>query len=99
MTTRTEWRLAELPDGSLARTSHTRMTSLKPARHVLLALHCDGPMIYRYAEDLQFAGDTWHEDEAAALEQIKFEFGVSNLQWRTVSQDEATEMMRQRKEK
>jgi hypothetical protein len=100
MADKTEWRLAELPDGSLARTSHTwNGEPMKPARHLFLALHPDGPMIYRYADDWQFAGDTWHEDTTQALEQIEFEFGVSNLQWRNVSENEATEIMTQRKRK
>jgi hypothetical protein len=93
MTTETQWRLAELPDGSLARTNHT--WNGEPMK----AVYPDGPMIYRYADDWQFSGDTWHEDTAADLKQIEFEFGVSDLQWKTVSEDEATEIMTQRKRK
>jgi hypothetical protein len=96
----TQWRLAELPDGSLARTNHTwNGEPMKPARHLVVALHPDGPMIYRYADDWQFAGDTWYENMDLALEQIEFEFGVSNLQWKTVTEEEATEIMTQRKRK
>jgi len=50
-------------------------------------------MIYRYAEDWQFSGDTWHENLAFALEQTEYEFGLSSLQWRTISEHEATELM------
>jgi hypothetical protein len=100
MPDKSEWRLAELPDGSLAETRHTLNGELmKPARYLFLALHPDGPMIYRYADDWQFAGDTWHQDTSEALGQIEFEFGVSNLQWRNISEDEATEIMTQRKGK
>ncbi len=54
-------------------------------------------MIYRYADDWQFAGDTWHQNIDAALEQIDFEFGVSDLKWKTVTEAEATEIMTRRK--
>jgi hypothetical protein len=93
-----QWQVAVLPDGSIARTKHTwNGEPMKPARHLILAVHPDGPMIYRYADDWQFAGDTWHENLEAALGQIEFEFAVSNLQWKTVSETEANTLMTQGK--
>lgn len=98
MSVETQWQVAVLPDRSIARTKHTwNGKPMKPARHLILAIHPDGPMIYRYADDWQFAGDTWHENLQAALEQIEFEFAVSNLQWKTVSETEANTLMTQGK--
>jgi hypothetical protein len=54
-------------------------------------------MIYRYADDWQFAGDTWHQDTNAGLEQIDFEFGVSDLKWKIVTEAEATGIMMRRR--
>ena len=70
---------------------------MKPARNLILVVHPDGSMIYRYADDWQFAGDTWHENLEAALEQIEFEFAVSDLQWETVSETEANALITQGK--
>jgi hypothetical protein len=98
MTGETQWRIAELPEGSLSRTKHTwNGEPMKPARHLVLAVYPDGPMIYRYADDWQFAGDTWHQDTNAALEQIDFEFGVSDLKWKIVTEAEATGIMMRRR--
>jgi len=72
---------------------------MKPARYLIVAIHPDGPMIYRYADDWQFAGDTWHENLESALEQIEFEFAVSNLQWKMISEVEANALMPQGKGK
>jgi hypothetical protein len=94
MSTDVQWQVAKLPDGADARTKHTwNGEPMKPARHLVLAAYPDGPMIYRYADDWQFAGDTWHENLEAALGQIEFEFGVSGLKWETVSETEARTLM------
>jgi hypothetical protein len=34
-------------------------------------------MMYRYTNDDEFCGDTWHETFAAALEQAEFEYGLT----------------------
>ncbi|MGA8938896.1 MAG: hypothetical protein WB439_07005 [Acidobacteriaceae bacterium] len=94
MAAETHWRLAEIPEGKLSRTKHTLNGEPMPsARHIILAEHSDGPMVYRYSEDWIFAGDTWHENIADALHQIDFEFGVSKLHWQTISEQQATLLM------
>ena len=70
---------------------------MKPARHLVLAEYSDGPMIFRYADNWEFAGDTWHENIPDALAQIEYEYGVSKLEWRDLSEDEATALMTQGK--
>jgi hypothetical protein len=97
MANETRWRVAKLPDGLSTQKIHTwNDEAMKPARHLVLAEYCDGPMIYRYSDNWELAGDTWHENTANALIYIEAEFGVSNLEWRTVSEDEATALMTQR---
>jgi len=82
-----EWRLAEITNGSPPRTKHTGDGELmKPGRHLLLASYPDGPMLFRYADDWDFAGDTWHEDVDAALGQIEYEFGSRELEWKSISE-------------
>lgn len=99
MSVDSQWKVAVLPDGSITRTKHTwNGEPMKPARHVI-SVHPDGSMIYRYADDWQFAGDTWHENLEAALEQIEYEFAVSNLEWETVSETEANILMKHGKGK
>jgi hypothetical protein len=94
MAKETNWRFATLPSNSLSRTKHAwNGEPMKPARHLFLAEYSDGPMIYRYADDWQFSGDTWHQNLPDALHQIEFEFGRSNLDWTTISEQEATDMM------
>jgi hypothetical protein len=34
-------------------------------------------MMYRYTDDNQFCGDTWHETLAAAFQQAEFEYGLT----------------------
>ena len=90
-----QWRLAELPEGSPCRAKHTWNGKPMPsARHIILAEYPDGPMIYRYSEDWEFAGDTWHQSIADALHQIESEFGKSEPQWRAISEQEATLLMK-----
>ena len=95
MATETHWRLAELPEKSLSRTKHTwNGEPMPPAHHIILAEHSDGPMIYRYSKDWEFAGDSWHQSVADALKSIEFEFGISEPQWRSISEQEATLLMK-----
>jgi hypothetical protein len=95
MAAETRWRLAELPEKSLSRTKHTWNGELMPrARHIILAEHSDGPMIYRHSKDWKFAGDTWRQSVADALDQIEFEFGMSELNWRAIAEQEATLLMK-----
>jgi hypothetical protein len=95
MAVETHWQLAELTEGSLSHTKHSwNGKSMPSTRHIILAEHSDGPLIYRYSEDWKFAGDTWHRSVADAIHQIEFEFGVSELQWRTISEQEATLLMK-----
>ena len=51
---------------------------------VLLELHADGPMAYRYAADGAFAGDTWHESEDAARATLHREYGELLSEWQPV---------------
>ncbi len=51
---------------------------------VVLELHPDGPMAYRYAADGSFAGDSWHESHDAALTALASEFGEALSDWRPV---------------
>jgi hypothetical protein len=55
---------------------------------VLLALHPDGPMAYRYARDGRFGGDTWHESTQTALDALDAEYGPSLGKWEQVPADE-----------
>lgn len=90
----TKWRFATLPNDSLSRTKHTwNSEPMKPARHLLLAEYPEGPMIFRYADDWQFSGDTWHQNLPDALHQIEYEFGSSTLDWTIMSEREATDLM------
>jgi hypothetical protein len=90
MNAETRWQLADLPEESPARTNHTWNGEPMPtARHIILVEQENGPMIYRYSDDWKFAGDTWHQNMADALHQIDFEFGLSDPQWRTITEQEA----------
>jgi hypothetical protein len=46
-----------------------------------------GFMLYRYAQNGQFAGDTWHLTLDEAREQADFEFGEGLSPWRTVPEE------------
>ena len=41
-------------------------------------------MMFRYAADGTFAGDTWHESIADAYEQAEYEYQGVLSEWRTV---------------
>ena len=41
-------------------------------------------MMYRYTNDGQFCGDTWHETLAAAFQQAEFEYGLTRSDFQLV---------------
>jgi hypothetical protein len=48
-----------------------------------IEIHSDGSetqpcMMYRYTNDGQFCGDTWHETLEAAFQQAEFEYGLTH---------------------
>jgi hypothetical protein len=55
---------------------------------VVLILHPDGPMAYRYAQDGANGGDTWHESKEAALRSLDREYGSLLTEWGPVPRDE-----------
>lgn len=44
----------------------------------------NGYELYRYDEDGEFAGDTWHATEDDVTEQAKFEFNLKGIFWREI---------------
>lgn len=42
-------------------------------------------MLYRYRDDGAFCGDTWHEALQDAKNQAKFEYGISEPDWRLIT--------------
>lgn len=46
----------------------------------------DPCMIYRYTDDGEFCGDTWHEKLEDALAQAEFEYGLSQRDFRIVDE-------------
>ena len=42
-------------------------------------------MMYRYTNDGDFCGDTWHETLAAAFEQANFEYGLTPADFQLIS--------------
>ena len=59
-----------------------------PHPHVVLAVS-DGTsaMLYRYAADGTFAGDTWHESLEEAKAAAEEEYGLALQAWREVPAD------------
>jgi hypothetical protein len=53
---------------------------------IVLELHPDGPMAYRYVADGSFVGDTWHESWDAALVALAAEYGDRLSDCRPVSE-------------
>jgi hypothetical protein len=59
---------------------------------VVLALHSDGPMAYRYTSDGTFAGDTRHESTEAAMSALVHEYGSALSEWQSAPEgQDATE--------
>jgi len=54
------------------------------ARVVIIETQGDSAMMFRYAADGTFAGDTWHESIADAYEQAEYEYQGVLSEWRTV---------------
>src|SRR4051794_30580364 len=80
------WSLDGAQDPSIHRTENDagRQTAMPRADVVVLELHPDGPMAYRYSADGLFAGDTWHESRDAALTALAAEYGNALSDWRPV---------------
>lgn len=66
---------------------------MEPARFLILAEYPDGPMLYRYSADWQFAGDTWHANLEDLHHNLGFEFGVTDLTWTDITDDEFTTLL------
>jgi hypothetical protein len=83
--------IAHLPEVTALNTRHTMDSkSLKPARHLVLEEHPEGTYIFRYADDWSFSGDTWHANINDARHQVEFEYEVSELDWKPVSEQTLT---------
>jgi hypothetical protein len=50
-------------------------------RVVLLEMSDEEAMVYRYAPDGEFAGDTWHETRADALSALEDEYEGLLAEW------------------
>lgn len=56
---------------------------------VVIDTRPDGVFLVRYAEDGQFAGDTWHPTVDEARSQASYEFGTTLGDWTSVPADVA----------
>ncbi len=82
-------KVATLPQGSTALTKHTMNGRSMPlARHIVLEEYEEGLYLFRYADDWRFAGDTWHMHLEDLLQQVDYEFGVSDLEWTVITEAE-----------
>jgi hypothetical protein len=66
------------------------VTLMQPATRVEIELDGaknDPCMMYRYAEDDAFAGDTWHQSLANAFEQATLEYGLQASDFSPVNDD------------
>ena len=81
--------VAPAPSGRDRKTLHTWNGEPMPwPAVVLLELHDNGSMAFRYAADGSFAGDTWHESVDSAQAALKSEYGELLSAWRPVPDDE-----------
>jgi hypothetical protein len=63
-------------------------------RVVLLEVSATDAMLFRYAVDGSFCGDTWHDSEAAARESAAREYEGLISEWTPVPSDvDATEFV------
>ena len=92
-------RYALLPRGTIGKTKHSvglppeltagmdTRTAMRPARVLLVQEDGAARFLLRYAEDGEFAGDTWHPNDADLESQVVFEYG--RVQWLPVPIDVA----------
>jgi hypothetical protein len=89
MSTLATRRIAHLPMNASANTKHSMDgTMLKPARHIVLEQHPEGTHIFRYDDNWNFSGDTWHTNVEEALGQIEWEFETTGLTWQPITEEE-----------
>jgi hypothetical protein len=82
-------KIATLPNNATALTKHTMNGQpMPPARRLVIEEHPEGLYIFRYADNWQFSGDTWHQSLEDALNQIEYEFGAKELEWAPISEAE-----------
>lgn len=65
----------------------TAATKLPPAQILLLTEMSLGVYLFRFSEELYYAGDTWHQTIAEAKSQAIYEFGITDDVWQTVPDD------------
>jgi hypothetical protein len=53
-------------------------------RVLILVEESDGPMLYRYTAEGDYAGDTWHESLTDARDQAAFEYTSSLGTWQEI---------------
>lgn len=65
--------------------------SLLPRARILLLMSSpsEEALLYRYADDGSYAGDTWHPNVEEAEEQALFEFSEALQEWREIPAAEA----------
>ena len=82
-----ERRIAVLPAHATALTKHTMNgQAMKHARYIVTEEHPEDAYLFRYSDDWDFAGDTWHVNLEEALGQAEYEFSVAQLEWRVSSE-------------
>ena len=54
---------------------------------LILEAHDGHAMLYRYAADGNFAGDTWHENVEDAKEQAEYEYARVLNKWKEIPSD------------
>ncbi len=86
-------KLAVLPQFATALTKHTwNGAPMAPARYIVMDNNPEDIYLYRFSDNWQFAGDTWHQSMDDALHQIEYEFSVGSLEWRPISEAEFNEL-------
>jgi hypothetical protein len=90
-------KISTLPDNATALTKHMMNgRSLPLARHIFTEEHTEGIYLFRYSDDWHFAGDTWHQSMEDVFAQIAYEFGVEDLKWHPISDDEISALTRRK---
>ncbi len=62
-------------------------TQLPSAQMLLIAEMRFGVYLFRFSEELYYAGDTWHQTMADAKMQAAYEYGIADDAWQVVPDD------------